>query len=157
MPLDHQSVYDLVRRIPPGNVATYGQLAKLLGMPRHARHVGFALAALPNALDVPWHRVINSQGRISVRLTHWGSGSDQLQRIRLEHEGVVFSERGSVDLKRFGWDPSYKGNTNRIESPRVSRRLRNLRIWSHDENNTSNPSSSNDAGFTTYCVDPIPC
>jgi methylated-DNA-protein-cysteine methyltransferase related protein len=106
--LAHDTVYDLVRTIPRGMVATYGQLARMLGLPRHARHVGFALSALPNDLDVPWHRVINSQGRISLRLAHWELGSDQLQRIRLEAEGVSFDQSGKVDLDRFGWDGFYR-------------------------------------------------
>lgn len=75
----------------------------MLGMPRHARHVGNALANTPNGVKIPWHRVINSAGRISLRLRHWDSGSDDLQRILLEAEGVEFKADGRVDFKRFGW------------------------------------------------------
>jgi methylated-DNA-protein-cysteine methyltransferase-like protein len=100
-----RAVYALVRKIPHGNVATYGQLAALLGRPRHARHVGTALAATPANVHIPWHRVVNSQGRISLRLKHWDSGSDDLQRIRLEDEGVAFSVAGKIALKRFLWQP----------------------------------------------------
>ena len=101
--LEHAAVYALVKKIPRGKVATYGQLAKLLGLPRHARHVGYALAATPENVKTPWHRVINAQGRISLRLTNWQSGSDDLQRILLEAEGVVFDVSGKINLKRFGW------------------------------------------------------
>lgn len=106
--LNRDEVYALVKRIPRGKVASYGQLAALLGMPRHARHVGNALGALPDVGDgakVPWQRVVNSQGRISMRMTHWESGSEALQRILLEDEGVVFNESGAIDLRRYGWKP----------------------------------------------------
>lgn len=103
---DPASVYALVRKIPRGRVATYGQLAQLLGFPRHARHVGNALANLPEGITTPWHRVINADGQISMRLTNWRSGSDELQRILLEAEDVQFSSEGKIDLKRFGWIPT---------------------------------------------------
>ena len=97
-------VWATVERIPRGRVATYGQIAALAGMPRHARQAGYALAALPANLKIPWHRVINAQGRISLRLKHWDSGSDELQRILLEAEGVIFDSSGRIDLKRFRWE-----------------------------------------------------
>ena len=99
-------VWATVKHIPRGRVATYGQIAALAGMPRHARQAGYALAALPANLKIPWHRVINAQGRISLRLKHWDSGSDELQRILLEAEGVIFDSSGRVDLKRFRWEPT---------------------------------------------------
>ena len=86
--------------IPEGKVATYGQIARLVGFPRHARHVGHALAALPANHEVPWHRVINAQGRISPRGL---DGYDDYQRILLEDENVVFDEEGRVSLKEFQW------------------------------------------------------
>jgi methylated-DNA-protein-cysteine methyltransferase-like protein len=116
MKLQHEAVYALVRRIPRGRVATYGQLAGLLGMPRHARHVGFALSAIPEGLDIPWHRVVNSAGNISIRLRHWQGGSDDLQRIRLEAEGIVFSAAGKIDLKQWGWVPDQ--TSPRARAPR---------------------------------------
>lgn len=73
--LDTPTLYQLVRRIPKGEVATYGQLAKLIGKPRHARHVGNALANTPASVKIPWHRVVNAQGRISLRRTNWQNGS----------------------------------------------------------------------------------
>lgn len=104
MSLSNEQVYGLVRRIPEGRVATYGQIAGLTGFPRHARQVGYALAALreQDNPDVPWHRVINARGEISSR---FDAGSEDYQRILLEDEGVVFDEGGRVSLKRFQWRP----------------------------------------------------
>jgi methylated-DNA-protein-cysteine methyltransferase-like protein len=101
----YELVWATVKRIPRGRVATYGQIAALIGMPRHARQAGYALAATPEGKKIPWHRVINAQGRISLRLKHWESGNDDLQRILLEAEGVIFDNTGKVDLKHFRWQP----------------------------------------------------
>ena len=92
-------VYELVDQIPCGKVATYGQIAVLAGYPGWARQVGYALAGTPEDLDLPWHRVINAQGRISPR-TH--SKFHELQHLLLEREGIVF-RNGRVDLGRYGW------------------------------------------------------
>jgi methylated-DNA-protein-cysteine methyltransferase-like protein len=95
-------VYLVVRQIPNGRVASYGQIAAMLGHPRAARTVGWALASLSEAQEsnVPWQRVINSAGRISIRnLRH----ASEEQRRLLEAEGVEFDERDTVDWKRFGW------------------------------------------------------
>jgi methylated-DNA-protein-cysteine methyltransferase-like protein len=94
-------VYAVVRRIPRGRVATYGQVAALAGRPRHARLVGYALHALPDRTTVPWHRVLNAQGRISLRRAAPAAGLTQ--RLLLEREGVRFDARGRVSLERFGW------------------------------------------------------
>jgi methylated-DNA-protein-cysteine methyltransferase-like protein len=107
--LDTPTLYQLVRRIPKGRVATYGQLAKLVGLPRHARHVGNALANTPEKVKIPWHRVVNAQGRISLRRSNWQSGSDDLQRILLEAEGVVFDESGKIRLRDYQWEPKSSG------------------------------------------------
>ena len=98
-------IWAVVKRIPRGKVATSGQLAAIAGMPRHARQAGYALAATPETLKIPWHRVINAQGRISLRLRHWDSGSDDLQKILLEAEGVTFDASGKVSLEKFQWKP----------------------------------------------------
>lgn len=97
----YQRIYDVVRAIPAGQVATYGQVAALAGLPGHARQVGYALHALEDD-DVPWHRVINARGEISRRSD---PGPEPLQRVMLEEEGVVFDLGGRVDLKRYRWEP----------------------------------------------------
>ena len=95
-------IYAVVRRIPRGRVATYGQVARLAGLSGHARQVGYALHALPDGSAGPWHRVINAQGRVSARRD---PGSDDLQRQLLEREGIHFDERGRADLGCFQWRP----------------------------------------------------
>ncbi|MBI2462393.1 MAG: methylated-DNA--[protein]-cysteine S-methyltransferase [Candidatus Rokubacteria bacterium] len=94
-----RTVYRLIGRIPPGRVATYGQIATLLGAPRAARAVGFALKRLPAGSPVPWHRVINARGGISLRANLAGMLS---QRILLKREGVRFA-RDRVSLERYRW------------------------------------------------------
>jgi methylated-DNA-protein-cysteine methyltransferase related protein len=100
----YHRIYDVVRQIPPGRVATYGQVAQVVGAPLTAQQVGEAMAALrdgqPDA-PVPWQRVINAQGRVST-----GKRQQQL----LEQEGVRFNAKGATDLHRFGWhgpDPAW--------------------------------------------------
>ena len=97
-----ERVYAVVRQIPKGRVATYGQVAKLAGLGRNARQAGYALHALPPHSGVPWHRVVNARGEISLP-PH--GGGDVTQRLRLEREGVKFEARGRIDLKTFGWRP----------------------------------------------------
>lgn len=94
----YQRIYDFVRQVPAGSVTTYGQLSRLVGCT--ARTAGFAMAALPDDTDVPWHRVINSQGKISKRAD---GDRDYLQRELLVAEGVIFNKNGSVDLHRVAW------------------------------------------------------
>jgi methylated-DNA-protein-cysteine methyltransferase-like protein len=93
-------VYQIVRQIPPGSVATYGQIAHLLGEPHAARTVGWAMSVSSDSY-VPWHRVLNAQGRISAAERRAESG---LQRALLEEEGVVFDEDGRVDLAAYQWE-----------------------------------------------------
>ena len=95
----HHAIYEVVKKIPVGVVATYGQVAAIVGCGQ--RLVGYALASLPVGMDVPWQRVINSQGRISIRSN---GAAEPRQRDALIREGIVFSLNGTVDLKRFGWD-----------------------------------------------------
>ncbi len=96
------AVYALVRRIPPGRVMTYGQVALELGAPAAARAVGYALAWLPAGTDVPWWRVVNARGGISLR----GRGeAAELQRRLLEAEGVAFGPDGRMDLRTYRWFP----------------------------------------------------
>lgn len=99
---DHPSryacIHAVVRRIPAGRVATYGQVAELAGYPGAARLAGYAMHRCPPAL--PWHRVINAQGRISLPAD---STPALTQRRRLENEGVLFLG-GRIDLERYRWD-----------------------------------------------------
>ena len=96
----YERIYEVVRHIPPGRVATYGQVAALAGMPGQARLVGYALNTLPDDHDVPWQRVINAQGRISERGDpEW----EEFQRILLEAEGVAFNEDGVISLSTYRW------------------------------------------------------
>src|SRR3954468_11782518 len=83
----YQTIYAIIRRIPRGRVATYGQIAELAGLEGHARQVGYALHNLPERSDVPWHRVVNSRGEISPRSA---GDSHELQKFLLEEEGVEF-------------------------------------------------------------------
>lgn len=94
-------VYEAVTRIPIGRVCSYGEVAALLGRPRAARGVGAALSALDETEEVPWWRVVNRNGEISISDL---SLSRRLQRILLEREGVEFDPRGRIDMDRFGWD-----------------------------------------------------
>jgi len=103
----YRRIYDVVRRIPRGRVATYGQVAALAGLPRQARLVGYAMHAMPNGTALPWHRVINAQGRVSAR--SGGSGGSVTQRVLLEGEGVRFDAAGRVSLARQGWQPNKRG------------------------------------------------
>jgi len=92
-------IYDLVRQIPYGKVATYGQVAEVVGGCT-ARMVGYAMAALPGKSDVPWQRVINFKGKISPHGAGFGTW---MQEQLLKEEGVEFDEQGKIDFGRFGW------------------------------------------------------
>ena len=98
----YERIFAVVRRIPEGRVATYGQVAALAGLPGRARQVGYALHSLDDSATVPWHRVINAKGQVSPRSE---AGWERFQRYLLAEEDVEFDERGRVDLKRFRWDP----------------------------------------------------
>ena len=97
----YQRIYAVVRKIPRGRVATYGQVATLAGLNGHARQVGYAMAALPTHSALPWHRVINAEGRISMRRS--GPGGSIIQQQLLEREGVRFDAGGRVSLTTFRW------------------------------------------------------
>lgn len=93
-------VYEIVAMIPRGTVATYGQIARIVGPPCNARMAGWALRATPSGLDIPWQRVINARGQIS---TEFREAEARLQRQMLEAEGIEFDERDRTNLGRFGW------------------------------------------------------
>lgn len=99
---DYARIYAAVQRIPRGRVATYGQIAALADLPRRARQVGYALHALPPDSKVPWQRVINARGEISL-----GPQAGERQRLILAGEGIEFDERGRVDLRRYQWRPRH--------------------------------------------------
>ena len=103
-PSFYTAIWDLVRAIPPGRVMTYGQIATLLGSPRAARAVGYAMFFAPPS-DVPWHRVINAKGEISL-----GGHVDRPleQRARLQGEGVVFDAEGRIPLRTYLWWPDVR-------------------------------------------------
>ena len=103
----YEQVYKVVRRIPSGKVTSYGHIARMLGAPRAARAVGYALRALKDREDepgyqtVPWHRVINSQGRISIANREFAADE---QAYRLRAEGVVVDGEYRVDMRQYGWE-----------------------------------------------------
>ncbi len=114
-------IYAVVRRIPPGRVATYGDVAALAGMPRRARQVGWALHALDAESDVPWQRVINARGEVSLR---GDSAAARVQRALLESEGVVFGAAGRVDLAAHRWRPRRRTAVRKASRRRPAERHR---------------------------------
>ncbi|MFC3149480.1 MGMT family protein [Litoribrevibacter euphylliae] len=97
----HDAVLFILGQIPKGKVTTYGKIAQLAGYPNHSRHVGKILSKLPSDTSIPWHRVINGQGRISFP-EH--SERYHVQKDKLEHEGISFLN-GRINLKQIGWQP----------------------------------------------------
>lgn len=103
-PSSYPAIYDVVRRIPTGRVLTYGDVAALAGMPLHARLVGYALHALPAHSAVPWQRVVNARGGISMGRAY--PGGELIQRQLLEAEGVEFDANGRIALAHYRWHPA---------------------------------------------------
>lgn len=97
-----QEVYEIVKRIPAGNVATYGQIAALAGQPRKAKMVGWALHSNPEPGVIPCHRVVNRLGELSGSFAFGGAGS---QKNLLENEGIIFEENGTINLLKYLWKP----------------------------------------------------
>ena len=97
-----EQIWQVIALIPKGRVATYGQIAELAGLPGGARRVGRVLSQLPRGSRIPWHRVVNASGGISLPES---SGGYMRQRSRLTREGIVFSSSGRIALKRFRWRP----------------------------------------------------
>lgn len=96
----YRQILEVVARIPQGKVASYGQVAKMAGLPRHARLVGKVLQSLEEHSDIPWHRVVNAQGKISLSQTN--AQGENLQAIRLIDEGIVVMD-GRIKLKVYQW------------------------------------------------------
>jgi methylated-DNA-protein-cysteine methyltransferase-like protein len=109
----YERIYAVVRRIPKGRIATYGQVAELAGLAGHARQVGYALSSVGPRDDVPWQRVVNARGEVSPRAE---VGWDEIQRSLLEDEGVAVDARGRIDLTRFRWRPRGGGTLARGRS-----------------------------------------
>lgn len=100
----YDAIYDVVRQIPVGKVATYGQVAELANLPRQARLVGYALYQVDmKHSDVPWQRVINAKGEISHSI--FRNGTDYAQRSLLEAEGIEFEPSGRINLATYRWQP----------------------------------------------------
>ena len=112
-------VYAVVRRIPRGRVATYGQIATLAGLDGMPRQVGYALHALPPRSPVPWHRVVNARGEISPRKV---PGPELDQRLRLELEGIHFDGRGRISLRTFAWLKSKTPSISKRPNPHAKNR-----------------------------------
>ena len=96
----NQQVYDIVERIPSGKVITYGDIAKMLGRPRMARFVGFAMSAVCETDNRPWHRVTFADGRL------WDGQWAKVQRDMLSAEGVGFTSEGNIDVEKYRWNPA---------------------------------------------------
>jgi methylated-DNA-protein-cysteine methyltransferase-like protein len=97
-----QRILTVIQQIPHGHVATYGQIAKLAGLPRNARQVGSILKSLPPGSGVPWFRVVNSKGEISDRRN---PNSELTQRQALEEEQITFNNSGRISLQEYRWEP----------------------------------------------------
>ena len=110
LPAGWAGIYRVVRRIPRGRVATYGQVALAAGRPHGARQVGYALAALRGAAhDVPWQRVLGARPRGMAAVSILDPAGAAVQQRLLEREGVAFDARGRVELSRFGWTARRRG------------------------------------------------
>ncbi|CAH0525300.1 MGMT family protein [Vibrio hippocampi] len=93
-------IFAVIHQIPPGKVATYGQIARLAGYPGYARHVGKALGNLPEGSKLPWFRVINSKGEISLKGDDW-----HRQKEKLTAEGITLTPSGKIKLRHYQWQP----------------------------------------------------
>lgn len=107
----YEAIYQVVRLIPTGKVATYGQIADLAGLSGQARLVGYALYRVDmEHSDIPWQRVINAKGEVSH--SPFRRGSDYAQRSLLEAEGIQFNAHDKIDLHQYLWRPDSLGNPN---------------------------------------------
>jgi len=101
----NQLFYSIIRCVPHGRVATYGQIASLAGLPKHARHVGVALRKLPAGARVPWHRIVSSRGEIARRAANSGRDCESEQYGLLLDEGIEFDDNDRICLERYQWKP----------------------------------------------------
>ena len=100
-PTIYKQIYEIIRLIPSGKVATYGQISEIVGCCT-ARMVGYAVSSIPLSSVIPWQRVINYKGEISLRSS--GSGGELVQKKLLESEGVKFDQSGRTDLEQYRWE-----------------------------------------------------
>ena len=119
-PSKYERIYAAVRKIPRGRVATYGDVARLAGLPRQPRLVGYALHAAPEGARLPWHRVVNAQGRLSRG--RGVVGGELPQRFRLEREGVVFDSTGRLSLDAYRWTRPPRRPPKRPDRPKHPKR-----------------------------------
>lgn len=117
----YPKIYEVVKLIPSGKVATYGQVADLAGLMGKPRVVGYALFRITAQSEIPWHRVVNAKGEISRSSLR--DGNDDLQALLLKDEGIVF-EKGKLDLAKYRWKPDFTlidqhvfDKTNEVEMP----------------------------------------
>lgn len=115
----YEKIYETVKQVPYGKVATYGQIATVAGMHRKARLVGYALFRVAPDADVPWHRVINAKGEISE--SPFREGNDYLQRSLLEREGIEFNASGRVNFRQCQWQPQETPQPNPEDLPSFDR------------------------------------
>lgn len=99
----YQKIYEVVRKVPPGKVVTYGQVADLAGLYGKARLVGYALFQVDVESDIPWQRVVNAKGEISYSPAR--NGADYRQKNLLEREGIEFDDRDRINLNEYRWKP----------------------------------------------------
>lgn len=100
----YDRIYQIVKKIPQGKVATYGQIAELAGLYGKARLVGYALYQVDMETDeIPWYRVVNAKGEISYSFKR--QGGDYLQKVLLEEEGIEFNSKGKINLSQYRWQP----------------------------------------------------
>ncbi|MFQ5834457.1 MAG: MGMT family protein [bacterium] len=97
----YQRVKDIIKKIPKGKVATYGQIAAFAGNHRAARQVAWVLHSSSRKYELPWHRIVNSQGRISLKSNH----GYEIQKELLKKEGITFDQNGRIDFKNYLWNP----------------------------------------------------
>ncbi len=112
-----ERIYEVVCQVPPGRVASYGQIAEIVGPGCDARMVGYAMAATPAGRDIPWQRIVNREGRVSQP----GTGGAK-QRMRLEAEGIQFDTRNRIDMRQYGWegpDPEWAAEHGYRVKPRT--------------------------------------
>jgi methylated-DNA-protein-cysteine methyltransferase-like protein len=99
---DYDLIYSIIMMVPKGQVATYGQVAELAGLHRHARQVGYALRVLPADSGVPWHRIVNARGEVSKR---FDPETEKEQQLLLEEEGIEFNRNNRLSLAKYRWQP----------------------------------------------------